>query len=37
MAPLTVGRSAANDDAHPVDDTSMLRNVNVNQLKASYY
>jgi hypothetical protein len=37
VAPLTVGRSAADDKAHPVDDTIMQRNVNVNQPKASYY
>jgi len=37
VAPLAVGRSAANDEAHPIDDTIMLRNVNVNQPKASYY
>jgi hypothetical protein len=37
VVPLTVRRSAAHDKAHPVDDTIMQRNVNVNQLKASYY
>jgi hypothetical protein len=31
-APIAVRRSAANDEAHPVDDTTMPRNVNVNQL-----
>jgi len=37
LAPLTVRRSAANNEAHRVDGTTMLRNVNVNQPKASYY
>ena len=37
LTPITVRRSAANDEAHRVDNTTMLRNVNVNQLKASYY
>jgi hypothetical protein len=37
VAPLTIGRSAANDEAHPVDDTTTPHNVNVNQPKASYY
>ena len=31
VAPIAVGRSAANDEAHPVDDTIMQRDVNVNQ------
>jgi hypothetical protein len=30
MVPLTVRRSAADDKAHPVDDTILQRNVNVN-------
>jgi hypothetical protein len=37
LAPIAVRRSAANDEAHRVDDRTMVRNVNVNQLKASYY
>ena len=30
VAPLTVRRSASNDEAHSIDDTIALRNVNVN-------
>ena len=37
VALLTVWRSAADDKAHPIDDTIALRNVNVNQSSASYY
>jgi hypothetical protein len=37
VAPLAVGRSAADDKARPVDDTIAARNVNVNQRKGSYY
>ena len=36
MAPLTFRRSAANDEAHPID-TIMQRNVNVNPTKGSHY
>ena len=34
MAPLAVRRSASNHEAHPIDDTIALRNVNVNQIKS---
>jgi len=37
VAPIAIRRSAANDEAHRIDDTILLRNVNVNQLTASYY